>query len=124
MKENFAQTMQIQSVKVGRPRAKKSNPDFRSTTVWIKKDTHIQVKTKLLPEKKEFSILVQELLDKWISQNQTIETSEIEKPHTEENINNFHDVMLQYSKIKKIADDIKFEEFLNYYQIFHQSLSL
>ena len=57
--------------KRGRPKGKKSDPDFVSTIVYIRKKTHIQVKRLLLDleeqnKKQDCSELVQELLDAWV----------------------------------------------------------
>lgn len=52
----------------GRPRGKRSNPDFEQTTVYIRKETHRAVKIALLQEGKgqEFSELVESLLSTWL----------------------------------------------------------
>jgi hypothetical protein len=51
----------------GRPRAKRSDPDFLGFTTYIRRDTHTKVKIALLQEGKgrELSELVEELLGKW-----------------------------------------------------------
>lgn len=54
----------------GRPRAKRSSNDFAQATAYVKKETYTAVKHLLLDQKKEYSILVQELLDDWL-QKQT-----------------------------------------------------
>jgi hypothetical protein len=52
----------------GRPRAKRSDPDFGQITAYIRKRTHRDVKLALLQdgEGKEFSELVEELLNSWL----------------------------------------------------------
>lgn len=52
----------------GRPKAKRSNPDFIGFTTYIRKDTHLKVKILLLQEGagREMSELVEELLSGWI----------------------------------------------------------
>ena len=50
----------------GRPRAKRSSNDFAQATAYVKKETYTAVKHLLLDQKKEYSILVQELLDDWL----------------------------------------------------------
>jgi hypothetical protein len=50
----------------GRPRAKRSSGDFAQATAYVKKETYTAVKHLLLDQKKEYSILVQELLDDWL----------------------------------------------------------
>lgn len=54
--------------RVGRPNAKRSDPDFVQTTAYIRKDTHRDVKIALLHEgqEREFSELVEELLSNWL----------------------------------------------------------
>lgn len=56
------------SRRVGRPNAKRSDPDFVQTTAYIRKDTHRDVKIALLhdDQKREFSQLVEELLSNWL----------------------------------------------------------
>jgi len=51
----------------GRPKAKRSDPDFLGFTTYIRRDTHTKVKIALLQEGKgrELSELVEELLGKW-----------------------------------------------------------
>ena len=55
-------------VRRGRPRAKRSSNDFAQATAYIKKDTYTAVKHLLLDQKKEYSVLVQELLDGWLKE--------------------------------------------------------
>ena len=52
----------------GRPRGKRSDPDFEQVTAYIRKHTHQGVKIALLQESKgqEFSELVEGLLAKWL----------------------------------------------------------
>jgi hypothetical protein len=55
----------------GRPRGKKSDPEYEAAIVYVRKKTHLQVKRLLLDkeelgEKQDFSELVQELLDFWV----------------------------------------------------------
>ena len=52
----------------GRPRGKRSDPDFEQVTAYILKHTHQGVKLALLQESKgqEFSELVEDLLTKWL----------------------------------------------------------
>lgn len=55
-----------QASRRGRPRAKRSSNDFAQATAYVKKETYTAVKHLLLDQKKEYSILVQELLDGWL----------------------------------------------------------
>lgn len=54
----------------GRPKAKRSDPDFIGFTTYIRKETHKNVKIALLQEGngRELSELVEELLAKWTKQ--------------------------------------------------------
>ena len=57
-----------QSPKRGRPLGKRSHPNYEQVTAYIKKDTYQEVKITLLREgqKREFSELIQELLEDWL----------------------------------------------------------
>lgn len=52
----------------GRPRGKRSNPDFEQVTAYIRSRTHRDVKIALLREGdgREFSELIEELLTTWV----------------------------------------------------------
>ena len=52
----------------GRPRGKRSNPDFEQVTIYIRRKTHKDAKVELLKGEKrqEFSELVEDLLAKWL----------------------------------------------------------
>jgi hypothetical protein len=54
----------------GRSRAasvgKRSDGDYRQVSAYIRKDTHQRVKIALLQEEREFSELVEELLNGWL----------------------------------------------------------
>ena len=53
--------------KLGRPRAKRSDPDYTQVTAYIRKDTYLAVKRKLLDlGAVEFSDTLQELLEDWL----------------------------------------------------------
>ena len=67
------QVVQIrQPKKKGRPRGKRSNPDYEQVTAYIKKETYKNVKKRLLddPEERDFSTLLEELLDRWQASKQ------------------------------------------------------
>lgn len=53
----------------GRPRGKRSNPDYEQVTAYIRRDTYTEVKIALLQqgEDREFSELVEQLLTEWLS---------------------------------------------------------
>lgn len=54
--------------KRGRPKGKRSDPDYEQVTAYIKSKTYTNVKIELLKEgqKRQFSELIQELLDDWV----------------------------------------------------------
>ncbi|MDR9900959.1 hypothetical protein G7B40_041850 [Aetokthonos hydrillicola Thurmond2011] len=61
-------SLEIPVKKVGRPRGKRSDPEFEQITAYIRRDTHLAVKIALLQEGqgREFSELLQELLDEFL----------------------------------------------------------
>ena len=55
--------------KIGRPRTgKRSNPDFKQVSAWIRRDTYERVTKRLFVKegRREFSELVEELLAAWL----------------------------------------------------------
>ncbi len=56
----------VPSVSADRKRGKSADPDFIKLTSYIRKDTHLAVKKRLLEQGKEISELVEELLNKWL----------------------------------------------------------
>lgn len=55
--------------KMGRPRGKRSDPDYEQVTAYIRRDTHQAIKIHLLQEGggREFSELIQDLLAEYLS---------------------------------------------------------
>jgi hypothetical protein len=55
--------------KSGRPRGKRSNPDYEQVTAYIKRETYRNTKIVLLQQgnNQEFSELVEQLLSEWLS---------------------------------------------------------
>jgi hypothetical protein len=55
--------------KRGRPRGKRSNPDYEQVTAYIKKKTYKETKIALLEQEEleNFSELVEKLLSEWLS---------------------------------------------------------
>lgn len=51
--------------------AKRADPSFMKFTTYIKKTTHIGVKTRLVSKEKELSDLVEELLSNWLKENES-----------------------------------------------------
>lgn len=58
----------IPAVRHGRPRGKRSDPNYEQITAYILKETHKSVKIALLQEdrNREFSELIEELLSGWL----------------------------------------------------------
>jgi hypothetical protein len=52
--------------KVGRPRAKHSDPDYVQMSVYVHKDVRTKVKMRLFETGGEFSALVESLLRDWL----------------------------------------------------------
>jgi len=57
-----------------RPLAKSSDPAYLKFTTYIRKSTHLSVKTRLVSKEKELSDLVEELLSRWLKENGPIGT--------------------------------------------------
>lgn len=60
---------EVPEKRIGRPPGKRTDPKYRQVSAWLRKDTYGQVRAKLYEggDSKEFSGLVQELLEKWLS---------------------------------------------------------
>jgi hypothetical protein len=53
--------------RIGRPRAKRSNPNYEQVTAYVKKETYIAARIELLKEgQREFSELIQEALEEYL----------------------------------------------------------
>jgi hypothetical protein len=52
-----------------RPLAKSADPAYMKLTTYVRKTTHLAVKTRLVSKKKELSDLVEELLSDWLKKN-------------------------------------------------------
>lgn len=52
--------------RVGRPPGKRSNPEYQQVTVLLHGQTYLDVRKRLLDERKEVSELINELLDAWL----------------------------------------------------------
>jgi hypothetical protein len=57
-----------------RPLAKSSDPAYVKFTTYVRKATHLGVKTRLVSKEKELSDLVEELLANWLAENESIST--------------------------------------------------
>ena len=55
--------------KKGRPKGKRSNPDFEQVTAYLRKETYRQTKIALLEQSQltDFSELVEQLLTEWLN---------------------------------------------------------
>ncbi len=52
--------------KIGRPRAKHSDPNYVQMSIYISRDVRKRVKMKLFETSGEFSVLVETLLNEWL----------------------------------------------------------
>ncbi len=52
--------------------AKSSDPAFMKFTTYIRKSTHLGVKTRLVSKEKELSDLMEELLSNWLKDNDAV----------------------------------------------------
>ena len=57
-----------------RPLAKSADPAYMKFTTYIRKSTHLAVKTRLVSKEKELSDLVEELLSNWLKENDSFST--------------------------------------------------
>lgn len=57
-----------------KPLAKSADPAYMKFTTYIRKSTHLGVKTRLVSKEMELSDLVEELLSNWLKQNEAIST--------------------------------------------------
>lgn len=53
-------------VRIGRPRAKRSNPEYQQVTAYIRRSTYTAARKQLFDEGREFSELVEELVAGWV----------------------------------------------------------
>lgn len=69
VEENPVLNKTSSTVKKGRPKGKRSNPDFEQVTAYIRSETYRQTKIALLQQKesRDFSELVEKLLAEWLS---------------------------------------------------------
>jgi hypothetical protein len=51
---------------LGRPKGKRSNPEYTQVIGYIRKETYKQVRRELLDDEREFSELIQQLLEEWL----------------------------------------------------------
>lgn len=55
--------------KGSRQLAKSADPDYMKFTTYVRKTTHLSVKTRLVSKERELSDLVEDLLFNWLKQN-------------------------------------------------------
>ena len=56
--------------KMGRPRGKSSDPNYIQVTVYLRKSVHQTARKMLIDERRQFSDLVDELVDQWIQHSE------------------------------------------------------
>lgn len=59
--------------KLGRPRGKKTSPEYVQVTVYLRKNVHTAARKALLDDRRQFSDLVDELVSRWLSEFQKSE---------------------------------------------------
>lgn len=64
-KGHTTKSPQLQKATTGRPRAKRSDPEYQQVTCYIRRDTYVAARKRLLDESGEFSDLVEDLVSKW-----------------------------------------------------------
>lgn len=65
-------TLQNVQPRVGRPRAKRSDPEYQQVTAYIRRDTYTAARKLLLDEGREFSELVEDLVRQWTKTNSKV----------------------------------------------------
>ena len=60
----------VENGKQGAQLSKRADPAFIKFTTYIRKTTHLAVKTRLVSKEKELSDLVEELLSNWLEENE------------------------------------------------------
>jgi hypothetical protein len=63
----------VENCKLGAQLSKRADPAFIKFTTYIRKTTHLAVKTRLVSKEKELSDLVEELLSNWLKENDSFE---------------------------------------------------
>lgn len=53
--------------KKGRSPGKRSNPDYEQVGLYVPKKLHMEVKKRLIDDEKDFSELVSNLLEQWVT---------------------------------------------------------
>ena len=66
-------TSQVNGKAASKGLAKSADPAFTKFTTYIRKTTHLGVKTRLVSKEKELSDLVEELLSNWLKENNSFE---------------------------------------------------
>lgn len=67
-KASRPETSQPAVAPVGRPRAKRSNPDYQQVTAYIRRSDYTEARKRLFDERREFSELIGELVANWLAQ--------------------------------------------------------
>lgn len=53
---------------------KRKDPDYEQVTIYIRRDTHLEAKKRLLGSEIDFSDLAQQLLNEWVASNKHTKT--------------------------------------------------
>jgi len=63
----------VESGQQGAQLSKRADPAYLKFTTYVRKTTHLAVKTRLVSKEKELSDLVEELLSNWLKENESFE---------------------------------------------------
>lgn len=67
---DVTQSSTVGMQKRGRPAiGKRSDPSYITALAYVRKDTYDEVRNRLFPQRREYSDLVQELLEQWLKSN-------------------------------------------------------
>jgi hypothetical protein len=69
MANNMFSSLKLKDKPAGRKTGKSSDPNYRSTTVYLKKETVKKAQVKLIENDSDFSTLVENLVQDWIDKN-------------------------------------------------------
>ena len=64
-----AEAEQVEEKKRGRPAGKRTNPEYRQLTIFVRNDTLDRVKIALIKNKGEVSELAEQLFSEWLDQH-------------------------------------------------------
>lgn len=60
--------------RLGRPPGKKTSPDYVQVTVYLRRSVHQSARKLLIDERRQFSDLVDELVENWVQKSERLES--------------------------------------------------